>query len=135
MKLFKKIDILAIIKKATSRIKFEMSVIWLVAKHPGIKWPLRIYLLLIIAYVLSPIDLIPDFIPVIGYLDDAILVPILIFIAFKFIPAEIALECRNKATEQKVQLKKKAGYALLIVTIWLTLLIATITLGIYAYKN
>lgn len=133
MKLFRITKLIPIVKKAAGKIKLEMGVIWLAAKHPGIKWPLRIFLLLIIAYVLSPIDLIPDFIPVIGYLDDAILVPILIYIAFKFIPPEIALECRNKAAEQKVKLKKKAGYALLIITIWLLLIISVVILGIHAY--
>jgi len=127
--------LLSFLKKIAGRIKTEMTVLYLAARHPQIGWPLRIYLLLIIAYFLSPIDLIPDFIPVLGYLDDAILLPVLIFIAFKLIPADISSECRQKAAEIKVELKKKTVYALLVAAIWLLALTAMIILGVYAYKN
>lgn len=123
------------IKIIISKVKNEMIVLWYVSKHPGTKWILRIFILFIIAYMLSPIDLIPDFIPVIGYLDDAVLIPLLIFIAFKFVPPDIAIECRNQAETTKVELKKKMKYALLVMLIWLSLLIVIVALGIYVYKH
>ena len=73
-----------------------------------------------VAYALSPIDLIPDFIPVIGLLDDVILLPGLIAIAVKMIPADVFDECRREAAELwKGGKPKKWYYALPIVLIWL----------------
>jgi uncharacterized membrane protein YkvA (DUF1232 family) len=77
---------------------------------------------IVIGYALSPIDLIPDFIPVIGLLDDVILLPVLITIIVKLIPADVFAECRKASSDLWVNGKpKKWYYALPIVFIWLLL--------------
>lgn len=79
-----------------------------------------------IAYALSPIDLIPDFIPILGYLDDLILLPILIFIAIKLIPLDVWDECRVKAYTRKEPLPKNWIAAWVIISIWIMLFILAI---------
>jgi uncharacterized membrane protein YkvA (DUF1232 family) len=65
----------------------------------------------VVAYALSPIDLIPDFIPIIGYLDDLILLPIGIYLTLKFIPDEVMLECRKRADEETGWTRKTSWIA------------------------
>jgi len=77
---------------------------------------------LVVAYALSPIDLIPDFVPVLGYLDDVILLPCLIWIAIKLIPASVLTECRTKADEWMVKegRKPKNNWGIvLVVLVWM----------------
>ncbi len=66
-------------------------------RHPGTPWYARVFVILIVAYAISPIDLIPDFIPVFGYLDDLLLIPLGVLIAGKMIPAYVWTECRMTA--------------------------------------
>jgi len=76
-----------------------------------------------VGYLLSPIDLIPDFIPVLGFLDDVIIVPLLIAISIKLIPSKILEEARKKAKSNPQTLKKTNWiFAILIITLWLLLL-------------
>lgn len=82
-------------KALTKAIKREITVYQRVLRHPKTPWHARIVLGLAVAYLLSPIDLIPDFIPVLGQLDDILIVPGLVLLALKFIPAEVIAECRN----------------------------------------
>ena len=89
---------------------------------PRIKWYIKMLLLLIVAYVVSPIDLIPDFITVLGCLDEVILVPIAISFIVRLIPSEIFNELN--ANEQGCVLDKKVIYfsGIFVITIWLVLL-------------
>ena len=64
--------------------------------HPRCPWPTRIFLGIAVAYALSPIDLIPDFIPVLGYIDDAIILPLLIYIALGFAPGDLIDQVRRE---------------------------------------
>ncbi|UCG00143.1 MAG: DUF1232 domain-containing protein [Spirochaetaceae bacterium] len=66
-------------------------------RDPRVPWYAKAFGALVLAYALSPIDLIPDFIPVLGYLDDMVLIPLGITLALKMIPREIMVECRRKA--------------------------------------
>ncbi len=77
-----------------------------------------------VAYALSPIDLIPDFIPILGYLDDLLLVPLGIWIAIRLIPPSVWEECKRRASEQPVKLPRNRRAAVVIVTIWLAALAA-----------
>jgi uncharacterized membrane protein YkvA (DUF1232 family) len=77
--------------------KRELRVYQLVLKDPRTPRLAKIFLGLAVGYVLLPFDLIPDFLPIIGHLDDAIIVPALVFLALKLIPSEIVVECRHKA--------------------------------------
>ncbi len=80
-------------------LKREVYALYLAYKDPRVPWYARVFAGCVVAYAFSPIDLIPDFIPVIGYLDDLILVPIGIALAVRMIPATVLTECRERAQE------------------------------------
>ena len=71
-------------------------------RHPGTPWYARFFVALIIAYAISPIDLIPDFIPIFGYLDDLILIPFGLFVAAKMIPDVVWIECRTRSRNEPI---------------------------------
>ena len=100
-----------------TRIRVEAHAVWLVARDPRTPWPARLLCLLIAAYALSPIDLIPDFIPVIGLLDDALLIPAGIWIVARLLPAGLMDEHRATALAAADRPVSKAG-ALIVVAIW-----------------
>lgn len=81
-------------------LRNELTVYRLVARHPRTPRISRILLGIAVAYAISPIDLIPDFIPVVGHLDDAILLPMLVWIALRFLPHDLIRECRAQAQSQ-----------------------------------
>ena len=75
-----------------------------------------------VGYAFSPIDLIPDFIPILGYLDDLVLIPLGVWLALKLIPVEVMADCREKAKFQMGSGKPKSqAAAVVIILIWLTL--------------
>ncbi len=115
-------------------IKRNTMVLWFAARHPGTPILAKLIALFAVAYALSPIDLIPDFIPVLGYLDDVILLPILIGLAMKLCPQQVLEECQLKADDWWAQERKRpvsiAGLVM-IVLIWLGL--ATV-LGLWLYQ-
>lgn len=111
---------LASAKKLADALKKETYALYLAYRHPDTPWYAKVWLACVIGYALSPIDLIPDFIPVIGYLDDAILVPLGIALAVRMIPAHVMAECRGKSAEafqDGRSLARKA--AVVIIAIWL----------------
>ena len=84
-------------KQAARNLKTETQALYLAYKHPNTPWYAKVFAGLVVAYAFSPIDLVPDFIPVLGYLDDLILVPMGISFALKMIPATVMEECRIQA--------------------------------------
>jgi len=89
----------AVFKKLKSfgkQLKYELAVYRLVLKHPQTPWPAKLFLGLAVGYLLLPFDLIPDFIPVIGQLDDIVIVPLLLYLALLFIPRSIIQSCREQ---------------------------------------
>jgi len=80
-------------------LKTETIALYLAARHPDTPWYAKLLVATIAAYALSPIDLIPDFIPVLGYLDDIILIPLGIALAVRMIPQPILEECRARAQD------------------------------------
>ncbi len=85
------------LKSLTKHLKQEFAVYRLVLKHPQTPWPAKVCLWLAIGYLLLPFDLIPDFIPVLGQLDDVVIIPLLVYIALLFIPQDIIQSCREQA--------------------------------------
>jgi len=84
--------------KAWARqLKTDTYALYLAYRHPCTPWYARIWVACVVAYALSPIDLIPDFVPVVGYLDDLILVPLGIALAIGMIPDAVMVECREQA--------------------------------------
>ncbi|MHA2224785.1 MAG: YkvA family protein [Candidatus Hodarchaeales archaeon] len=101
-------------------LKKETYTLYLVYKDSRVSWWKRLFLGIVIGYAFCPIDLVPDFIPIIGYLDDLILVPIGISIALKLIPLEVIEECRKKAMEEKKkELPIGRKTTILIILIWI----------------
>ena len=107
-------------KTKSKQLRSEIFALYLAYKHPGTPWYAKALAVLIIGYALSPIDLIPDFIPVVGYLDDLIILPAGIALLIKMIPGDILEECRTKARSDLLIRKPKNWVAAIIVAlIWL----------------
>ena len=115
-------SVLERLKAWAKRIKRDGVPLWFASRHPAVPWLAKALCVFVVAYALSPIDLIPDFVPVLGYLDDVILLPTLIWVAVRLIPAPVLGECREQADRWMSQQGKKptswAG-ALLVGTIWI----------------
>ncbi len=103
-------------------IKRDVLMLWLAARDPRTPWRAKLLAGVVAAYALSPIDLIPDFIPVLGYLDDLILVPVGIWLAVKLIPIVLVVELRSRADKIEKPISRAAAIA--IVGIWLAALLA-----------
>jgi uncharacterized membrane protein YkvA (DUF1232 family) len=110
----------------SKHLKSEVFAVYLASKHPKTPWYAKALAVFIIGYASSPIDLIPDFIPVIGYLDDLIVVPAGIALLVKMIPKEVLEECRERARSQSIMKKPKSWTAVMvIVMIWLAVIYLT----------
>jgi uncharacterized membrane protein YkvA (DUF1232 family) len=109
----------ASLKEKAKQLKRDTYALYLAYKDPRVPWYAKIFVAIVVAYALSPIDLIPDFIPILGYLDDLIIIPAGIYLALKMIPREVLEECREKAQSAPVGNKAKWSAALIIVLIWL----------------
>ena len=106
-------------KKRIKQLKAETLAIYLAAKDARVPWYGRVLAVCVVAYIFSPIDLIPDFIPILGYLDDLILVPLGIILVLKIIPPKVLAEYREKANAPMNQPKPISWVgAGAIVTIW-----------------
>ena len=88
----------AMLKEWSRVLRRDVHAIWFAARDPRVPWYAKVLGLAVAAYALSPIDLIPDFIPVLGYLDDLILVPLGIALVVKLIPANLMAEHRAQAS-------------------------------------
>jgi uncharacterized membrane protein YkvA (DUF1232 family) len=120
-------SMIARLKERASALNREVYALYIAGRDPRVPWYARIFMGLVLAYALSPIDLIPDFIPVLGYLDDLVIVPLGIAISLKMIPAQVMTEARKKAAEAFRQGKpsSRAG-AILIILIWVIMLAVAI---------
>lgn len=81
------------------RVKRDGVTLWFAGKSPLTPWYAKALGAFVVAYALSPIDLIPDFIPILGYVDDVILLPVLIWFTVKLLPEEVLQDCRRQAVE------------------------------------
>lgn len=107
-------------KEKARQLKVEVYALYLAYGDPRVPLYARVFTACVVAYAFSPIDLIPDFIPIIGYLDDLILIPLGIKIALSMIPAEVITESREKARELIGQDKPvNWAAAAFIICIWL----------------
>ena len=114
--------ILADFKQRVRHLKGETFALYLAARHPATPWYAKLFVAGIVAYAFSPIDLIPDFVPVLGYVDDLILIPIGITLAIRMIPPAVLTECRARAQESMAGGKPVSrAAAAVIVGIWLLL--------------
>jgi uncharacterized membrane protein YkvA (DUF1232 family) len=111
-------------------IKRDVHAVYLASRDPRVPWYVKALGVCIAAYALSPIDLIPDFIPVLGYLDDAILLPLGIMLVVRMIPKEIMAEHRAAATAA-AELPTSTSGAIFMATVWIVL---TVIAGWLVYR-
>ena len=107
-------------KRVTQALKADTYTLYLAYRDPRTPWYAKIWAALVVAYAFSPIDLIPDFIPVLGYLDDLLIVPLGVFLAIKFIPEDVMATSRKKAQEDH---EKPVNWwsGVLIILLWVIL--------------
>ena len=109
-------------KQRARTLKTEVYALYLAYRDPRTPWYARLLAGIVVAYAFSPIDLIPDFIPVLGYLDDLLLVPLGVWLALKLIPPEVLAESRLKAQEALAAGKPvNWAAAAVIIAIWIAL--------------
>jgi uncharacterized membrane protein YkvA (DUF1232 family) len=106
-------------KTSARNIKQQVTILFLAYKDSRVSIYAKLFIACIVLYAISPIDIIPDFIPILGYLDDLILLPLGILLAFRMIPKNVLDECREKVKREGYMMKKSWKGAILIVGIWI----------------
>lgn len=111
------------LKHWARRLKNDVIAMYFAMKHPQTPLYAKVFAAIIVGYALSPIDLIPDFVPVLGYVDDVILLPLCIALAIRIIPPKILEACREKAQNNPPTVKPTIwAAAYVIVMLWLAIL-------------
>jgi uncharacterized membrane protein YkvA (DUF1232 family) len=102
------------------KVRRDVLATWIAARHPRLPWGVKLLAAAVAAYALSPVDLIPDFIPVLGHLDDLIIVPLGIALVLHFVPADVMAECRASAD---AMIERPNGHAglVIIAMLWIGL--------------
>jgi len=109
------------LKRWAGRLKAEVYALYRAYRDPRVPLYARVFAACVVGYAFSPIDLIPDPVPVLGYLDDLILIPLGVALAIKMIPAPVLAECREKARHAIKEKPTNRMVAAVIVTLWLSL--------------
>lgn len=122
-------ELIKIWKQRVRRLKTETYAIYLAYRDPRVPWYAKILIAFVVAHTFSPIDLIPDFIPVLGYLDDLVIAPLGIALAIKMIPADVMAQCRAEA-DAAIGQKEPSGWAAAVVIVAIWLLVAALALVI-----
>ena len=116
-------------KKWATSLKNNIYALYLASRDTRVPILAKIIIALVVAYALSPIDLIPDFIPVVGYLDDLILLPLGVWLGIRLIPQEVWQECQALAVKQISELPPSRRAAIVIIIIWLLAIVGFILLA------
>ncbi len=110
-------------RQRAAQLKAETYALYLAYRDPRVPWYARALTAIIVGYAFSPIDLIPDFIPVLGYLGDLVLIPLGVALLLRLIPAEVMIECRAQAAEALADGQPVSRVAaIIIVTLWIGLI-------------
>jgi uncharacterized membrane protein YkvA (DUF1232 family) len=116
------------------RLKVEVYALYLAYKDPRVSWYARIFAAVVVGYAFSPIDLIPDVVPVLGYLDDLILVPLGVALAIKMIPPHVLAECRERARDAKDRPVNRVA-AVVVIIVWIALAALAVRLVTRAFGS
>ncbi len=109
-------------KKRARRLKAELYALYLAYRDPRVPWYARAFAAVVVTYAFTPLDLIPDFIPILGLLDDLILLPLGIVLALRLIPSDVMAECRERANDALREGRPTNWVAAgIIIGIWLLL--------------
>jgi uncharacterized membrane protein YkvA (DUF1232 family) len=126
-------SLLTRLRRRARLLKADSYALYLAARHPGTPWYAKLLLAAVVAYALSPIDLIPDFIPLLGYVDDLVLLPLGIALAIRLIPPPVLADCRARAAGATTRLAQASRLArLAVIGFWL--LVAAL-LGWLVYRE
>ena len=109
------------LKATAQRIERNLIVLYLARRDPRVSLLAKVFIIIVVGYAISPIDLIPDFIPVLGYLDDLVFLPLGIYLCFLLMPDHIVRELREKA-QTLIELEKSFIAGTIIVGIWLAII-------------
>jgi uncharacterized membrane protein YkvA (DUF1232 family) len=109
------------LRRWAGRLKAEIYALYLAYRDPRVPLYARVFAACVVGYAFSPIDLIPDPIPVLGYLDDLVLIPLGVALAIRMIPAPVLAECREKARRAIKEKPTNRTAAAVIVALWLSL--------------
>ena len=121
-------------KRRARRLKAQTHTLYLAYRHPRTPWYAKVFAALIVGYVFSPIDPIPDFIPVVGLLDELMVVPIGVIIARKMIPEDIFEECREEAREVAEGEKSVSRVAaVVVVAVWMLCVVLAVLLALRVF--
>ena len=100
-------------------LKREIAALWFALRDPATPWYAKALGVLVVGYAMSPLDLIPDFIPILGYLDDIILLPLGLALLRRLIPAEVMVRCRERAAAAGQPRLRSRAAALVVILLWL----------------
>jgi uncharacterized membrane protein YkvA (DUF1232 family) len=122
-------------KRRSQRLKAEVYALYLAYRDPRVPWYAKVLAACVVGYAISPIDLIPDFIPGLGYLDDLVLIPLGVALTLRLIPSGVMVECRERARTELADGKPVSrAAAAVIVAIWLGLAALAVLLTARAVK-
>jgi uncharacterized membrane protein YkvA (DUF1232 family) len=120
------------LKRWAQRLRVEVHALYLAYKDPRVPWYARVLAAVVVAYAFSPIDLIPDPIPVLGYLDDLVIIPLGVALAIKMIPSQVLAECREEARGVEDRSVGKVA-AVVVVAVWISLAALAVWLAARAF--
>lgn len=121
-------------RQRAAQLKRETYALYLAYRDPRTPWYARVFAALVIGYVFSPIDPIPDFIPVVGLLDEMVVVPIGVLVAARMIPADVLAECREKAREAAEGERPVSRVAaVVVVCVWLLCVALAVFLAVRVF--
>lgn len=113
------------LKEWARKLKGDVIALYFALKHPATPLYAKVVTAIVVGYALSPIDLVPDFVPVLGYLDEVILLPLGIALAIKLIPIDVLTACREKARTDPPAIKPKIWAAVVVIVfLWLAIVYA-----------
>ena len=108
------------LKQWAHNVKRDVLALYLAARDPRVPWYAKALAALVAAYALSPLDIIPDFIPVLGYLDDLILLPLGIAAVVRLVPDEVMADLRSLAEERILTRPRSMAGAIVVILLWVT---------------
>jgi len=118
------------IKERASRLKVDALALGLAVAHPGTPWYAKVLVAGLVAYIVTPVDLIPDFIPVLGLVDDILFIPVALWLARGLVPAAVLGDCRARAEQVAAGARMRRFTRLAAIALWLAVVLV---LGILVY--
>ena len=118
-------------KQRARKLTAQTYTLYLAYRHPGTPWYAKVFAALVVGYVFSPIDPIPDFIPGVGLLDELVVVPVGVLLARKMVPSAVFAECQKKAREvEEAEKHVSRAVAVVVIAIWLLCIALAIFLAL-----